>query len=118
MEYNELTVLSLDYIHGTDTVTSNVSASGVFHTLNTAYLNATNFGAIGIRDPDLSIQNTYGLGTTDMAMIVINLSACFPSTNGIEPGKTFIGRFVPEIGASGVFLVSAPNAFDNRVVEL
>jgi len=118
LEYNELTVLSLEYLQGSETVTSSVNGSGVFHTLNHSYLNATKFGAIGVRDPDNSIQNTFGLGTNDMAMIVLNLTAAFPSTGGLEPGNSFMGRFVPEIGASGVFLVSAPNAFDNRVVEL
>ena len=58
------------------------------------------------------------MGSQDLAMIVINLTAAFPDTAGVEPGAEFLGRFVPEIGAAGIFLVSTPNAFDNRVVEL
>ncbi len=118
LQYDNLTVLSLKYHNGTDSVISTVHEDGVFHTLNMSTLGATNFGAIGIRDSDLSIQNTYGMGSGDMAMIIINLTASFPETGGLEPGEELLGRLVPEIGAAGIFLVSAPNAFDNRAVEL
>jgi flagellin FlaB len=118
LQYDNLTVLSLNYHNGTDSVISSVNNDGVFHTLNMSVINANEFGAIGIRDSDRSIQNTYGMGSGDMAMIIINLSAAFPDTNGLVPGEALTGRLVPEIGAAGIFLVSAPNAFDNRVVEL
>ncbi len=118
LQYDNLTVLSLNYNNGTDSVISTVNESGIFNTLDMRTLGATNFGAIGIRDSDQSIQNTYGMGTGDMAMILINLTASFPDTGGLEPGEELLGRLVPEIGAAGIFLVSAPNAFDNRVVEL
>ena len=118
IEYDNLTVLSLDYEHGSDTVTGSVSAAGIFQTLNVSALTSTKFGAIGIRDPDNSIVNSYGLGTNDMAMIIINLTAAFPETGGLATGESFYGRIVPEIGAAGIFLVSAPNAFNHRVVDL
>jgi len=118
IEYDNLTVLSLDYEHGSDTVTGSVSAACIFQTLNVSALTSTKFGAIGIRDPDNSIVNSYGLGTNDMAMIIINLTAAFPETGGLATGESFYGRIVPEIGAAGIFLVSAPNAFNHRVVDL
>jgi flagellin FlaB len=118
IEYDNLTVLELDYQNGNETVTNIVSSDGVFHTLNHSKLSSTNFGAIGIRDADNSIINSYGLGTNDLVLVIVNLTAAFPNTQGIPPGEEFYGRLVPEIGSSGMFFVSAPNAFDHRVVEL
>jgi len=125
LQYDNLTVLSLDYANAngvdandTGTVAGNVSSQGIFHTLNHSHLDATEFGVIAIRDSDNSVENSYGLGTNDMVMIIINLTAAFPDTRGISPGEEFYGRFVPEVGSAGIFYVSAPNAFDHRVVAL
>jgi len=122
IEYDNLTVLTLDYTDknadGGGTVNGTVSEHGVFQTLNHTCLDATDYGVVAIRDSDNSVVNSYGLGTQDMVMVIINLTAAFPDTNGIEPGEEFYGRFVPEVGAAGIFYVSAPNAFDHRVVEL
>lgn len=118
LQYDNLTVLSLNYWNGTDTVTSTVGNGGVFHTLNHSCLTSSSFGVIGVRDSDLSVQNTFGLGTGDMCMIIINLTATFPDTGGLTPGEELYGRLVPETGAAGIFLCNAPNAFDNRVVNL
>jgi len=51
-------------------------------------------------------------------MIIINLTAAFPDSGGLGTGEEFYGRLVPEIGAAGIFFVSAPNAFNHRVVDL
>ena len=125
IEYNNLTVLSLDFAHAAPsdtsdpgTVEGSVNANGIFHTLNHTYLNSTNFGIVAIRDSDSSVTNSYGLGTSDLAMIIVNLTAAFSSTSGLPTGEEFYGRLVPEVGSSGIFYVSAPNAFDHRVVEL
>jgi flagellin FlaB len=125
IEYDNLTVLSLDHTNadGVDandsgTVSGSVSQDGIFHTLNHSHLGATNFGLVAIRDSDNSIVHSYGLGTSDMVMIIINLTAAFSESGGLDPGEEFYGRLVPEIGAAGIFFVSAPNAFDHRVVEL
>jgi len=122
IQYDNLTVLSLDYSQanhaGGGTITGTVSDSGVFHTLNHSCLDATDYGVIAIRDSDDSIVNSFGLGTSDMVMVIINLTAAFPDTQGIEPGEEFYGRFVPEVGSAGIFYVNAPNAFDHKVVEL
>ena len=118
IEYDNLTVLSLDYSDGTDSVTGSVNSNGIFQTLNHSVLTSTNFGAIAVRDSDDSVVNSYGLGTNDLALLIINLTAAFPDTGGLEPGEDFYGRLVPEIGAAGIFFVSAPNAFNHRVVDL
>lgn len=117
IELDNLTVLSLNY-QDNDVVKSNISSDGVFHTLNHSNLTSTNFGVIAIRDADNSVVNTYGISTSDLVMIIINISDAFSTTSGLETGEEFMGRIVPEIGSSGLFLVSAPNAFDHRVVPL
>ena len=118
IEYNNLTVLSLDHSHGTYTVNGSVSNDGIFHTLDHSYLTSTNFGAVAIRDPDGSVLNSFGMGTNDLVMIIINLTAAFSETDGLEPGEEFYGRIVPEIGSAGIFMVSAPNAYDHRVIDI
>ena len=118
IEYDNLTVLSLNYGDGSDSVNGSVNSNGIFQTLNLSVLTSTNFGVIAVRDSDDSVVNSYGLGTNDLALIIINLTAAFPDTGGLEPGEDFYGRLVPEIGAAGIFFVSAPNAFNHRVVDL
>jgi len=122
IEYNNLTVLSLNYADD-DTadggsISGSVSSDGIFHTLNHSCLTSTNFGAIAIRDSDNSITNSYGLGSSDLVMLIVNLSSAFSETQGLPTGEEFYGRLVPEVGSAGIFFVSAPNAFDHRVVEL
>jgi len=118
LEYDNLTVLALDYQDGTDAVTGNVNPEGIFHTLNHTCLNSTNYGVIAVRDSDNSIVNSYGVSTNDMAIIIINLSSTFETNGGLLPSEEFVGRLVPEVGSAGIFLVSAPNAFTHRVVDL
>ncbi|MBS3748647.1 MAG: flagellin [Candidatus Thermoplasmatota archaeon] len=118
LQHDNLTVLELNYQNDSDSVNSTVSPDGIFHTLNTGVLNSTNFGLIAIRDQDNSIVNNYGISTHDLAIVIINLTAAFSDTEGLEPREEFYGRLVPEVGSAGIFMVSAPNTFDHRVVEL
>jgi len=118
LQHDNLTVLSLCHGSGTDGVTSSVSSDGIFHSLNHSVLTSINYGVIAIRDQDSSITNSYGIGTNDLAIVIINLSAAFSDSGGLEPSGEFYGRLVPEVGSAGIFMVSAPNAFDQRVVEL
>lgn len=118
LEYDNLTILTLDFTHGSDSIVGSVSSDGIFHTLNNSVLNSTNFGAIALRDPDNSIVNNHGIGTNDLVVIMINLSATFRDTDGLEPGQEFYGRLVPEVGSAGIFMVSAPTAFPHKVVDL
>ncbi len=118
LQHDNLTVLSLCYNNGSNGVTESVSSDGIFHTLNHSVLTSVNYGIISIRDQDNSIINNFGIGTNDLAIIIINLTAAFSETGGLEPSEEFYGRLVPEVGSAGIFMVSAPNAFDHRVVEL
>ena len=117
IEYENLTVLGLNW-QDNDVVTETINQDGVFHTLNHANLTSTEYGVIAIRDSDSSIISVYGMGTSDLAMIIINVTAAFPETGGLPSGEEFMGRLVPEVGSAGIFLVSAPNAFAHRVVDL
>ena len=114
IQYNNFTVLSLN----TNAKATTVSSDGVFHTLNKSQLNATNYGVIAIHDSDSSISNSNGLSGSDQAMLIINVTAALSTTSGLNPGETLDGRLVPEVGASGIFVINAPNAFKYRVVEL
>jgi len=94
IQYDNLTVLTLDY---NNSVAGSVSSDGVFHTLNLTLLDSTNFGIIALHDSDGSITNTYGMGTSDTAMVVINITASFPDTGGLDSGEKFVGRIVPDV---------------------
>ena len=129
IEYDNLTVLALAYEHFVDngvlynnqqngSISAEVSSNGVFHTLNLSCLTSTNYGAIAIRDSDTSLINSFGMSPSDLIMVIVNLSAAFPETGGLEPGEEFFGRVVPEVGSSGIFMVSAPNAFSRMVIDL
>jgi flagellin FlaB len=117
IELDNLTVLSLNYIDN-DVIHNIVSSDGIFHTLNHSNLSSTNFGVIAIRDADNSVVNNHGIGKSDLIMIILNLSATFSTTGGVPTGEEFMGRLVPEVGSSGLFMVSVPNTFDHRIVPL
>ena len=118
LEHDNLTVLSLDFQNGNQTITSNLSSDGIFHTLNHTCLQSNNFGVIAIRDTDNSITKNHGISKNDLAIVIINMSAVLKQKGGLEPSGEISGRLVPEVGSSGIFLVNAPNAYTQRVVEL
>lgn len=98
-----------------------ISSNGytsIFHALNLSQLNGTNYGVISIHDRDDSIIKTNGMGATDQAILLVNLSAVLPETGGLMPGETIEGTLVPDFGGSGVFVAQAPMAFKYQVCEL
>jgi archaeal flagellin FlaB len=114
LQLNNFTVLSLN----PDCKADHVAEGGVFSTLNFSNLNATNYGVIAIHDADNSIDNSNGLGTSDQAMLIVNLTAALLETGGLMPGENLEAKLVPEVGSSGIFVVQAPNAFKYRVCEV
>ncbi|MCK4996125.1 MAG: hypothetical protein KAR55_04480, partial [Thermoplasmatales archaeon] len=114
MQNDNLTALRLD----TGEVSDNVSANGVFNTLNMDNLGATEFGIIATHDRDSSIVNNFGMSTDDQAMLIINLTAALPANGGLLPGGDINGNIVPEFGSSGIFIIMTPSAFTTRIVEL
>jgi len=114
LQLDNFTVLNLN----TNCKNDSVAEGGIFRTCNLSRLNATNYGVIAIHDADHSIFNSNGLSTSDQAMLIINLTATFKETGGLMAGETLEGKLVPEVGAAGIFVVNAPNAFKYRVAEL
>ena len=114
LQLDNYSVLSMNTYCKTNTV----GIGGIFHSLNLSMLNATNYGVIAIHDADQSIMKTNGLSTADQAIIIVNLTAALPMTQGLMAGETLESKLVPDFGVEGIFLVNAPDAFKYRVVEV
>jgi flagellin FlaB len=114
IQYNNYSVLSLNVNCKADTL----GDGGVFNAINLSKLNATNYGVLAIHDADGSLMKSNGLGTSDQAMLIVNLSAVLPTTHGLLAGETIESRLVPEVGAAGIVVVNSPSAFKYRVVEV
>ena len=114
LSMNNYSVLSLNPASKANRVTE----SGIFNTLNLSLLNATNYGVISINDKDDSVRKTNGISTTDQVILIVNLTAVLNNTKGLLPGDIIEGKLVPDVGASGIFVVQAPNAFKYRVCEI
>ena len=114
LQLDNYSVLSMN----THCKTNTVGIGGIFHSLNLSMLNATNYGVIAIHDADQSIMKTNGLSTADQAIIIVNLTAALPATQGLMSGEVLESKLVPDFGVEGIFLVSAPDAFKYRVVEV
>ncbi len=78
----------------------------------------TKFGIIIIRDPDNSIKTTSGMNSGDRIYVVINLSSIIPEYNGLLKRERIRGEIQPETGSSGIFDITAPAVFTQRVVNL
>ena len=114
LQLDNYSVLSMNTYCKTNTV----GIGGIFHSLNLSMLNATNYGVIAIHDADQSIMKTNGLSTADQAIIIVNLTAALPMTQGLLSGEVLESKLVPEVGVEGIFVVHAPDAFKYRVVEV
>jgi flagellin FlaB len=114
IQLDDYSVLSLNL----SSKANSVSEGGIFNTLNESILNSTNFGVISIHDRDDSIIKTNGMSTTDQAILIVNLTAVLPTTQGLVPGEILEGQLVPDVGSSGIFVIQSPNAFKYRVCNL
>ena len=114
IQLDNYSVLSLNLASKANRVTE----GGIFHTLNLSQLNATTYGVISIHDRDDSVMKTNGISTTDQVILIVNLTAVLPTTNGLLAGEVLEGKLVPDVGASGIFVVQSPNAFKYRVCDV
>jgi len=114
IQLDNYSVLSLNLASKANRVTE----GGIFHTLNLSRLNATTFGVISIHDRDDSVMKTNGISTTDQVILIVNLTAVLPTTKGLPAGEVLEGKLVPDVGASGIFVVQSPNAFKYRVCDV
>ena len=104
----------------------NVNNQSVFYTPITNGSNFTildnvsalDFGVIVLHDADGSVTNTYGMNSGDKILIIINLTALIPESNGLPAREDISGEIQPELGSSGTFECTAPAVFSNRVVDL
>ncbi|MFH1100518.1 MAG: hypothetical protein V1726_00580 [Methanobacteriota archaeon] len=111
-----LTVLTL--ATDSDLCMLGASADGIFETLNMSKLNSTKYGVIATHDGDQSVIISHGISTEDTVILMVNLSAAFPESNGVATGQRFSGRLVPELGSAGTFLCETPMVYEHRVVPL
>jgi archaellin len=79
---------------------------------------STEFGCIAIHDPDTSITRTQGMNSGDRCILIINLSAIIPATNGLPARESVSGTLTPEIGIKSQYDVTAPAVFSKRIVAL
>lgn len=122
-QYDNLTLLTFNESLVAKSNTDNKSimktpvSSGSDQTILGSSTN-TKFGIIIIRDPDNSIKSTSGMNSGDRIYVVINLSAIIPEYNGLLKREHIRGEIQPETGSSGIFDITAPAAFTQRVVNL
>ena len=121
--YENLSVLTLNTSLVIDVNTDNKSvfytpvSSGSSDTLLNK-TTAVKFGVIAVHDPDSSVTNTNGINSGDRIYIIINLSAIISSDGGLLARESISGKIQPEIGAPGVYDVTAPAVFSKRIIDL
>ena len=123
IKYNNLSILALNESLVQDV---NTDSKSVFYTPIAPGSNETildnlssvDFGVIVLHDADNSVTNTYGMNSGDKVLVIINLSAIIPETNGLPSREDISGEIQPELGSSGTFECTAPAVFSNRIVDL
>jgi len=121
--YDELYVTKFD---PTLLQTVNLDNKSVFFTPNetgssTWLINLTNtttFATLSMHDYDDSIVKTYGMNDGDRALLIVNATALIPSQNGLGTRKTISGEVRSETGAGGIYEITTPAVYSERVVDL
>jgi archaellin len=54
----------------------------------------------------------------DRAYIMVNISALISDDNGLATRTKISGQILPEVGSTGIFEVTSPAVFIQRVVDL
>ena len=100
----------------TSNVFSNSISNGLFETVNSSLLTATQFGIMVIRDIDNSCTLTNpSINDEDLVVLLINTSQCF---SGISTRIKVFGNVVPEQGISGIISFITPSSFIDTIIEL
>jgi archaeal flagellin FlaB len=90
--------------------------NGLFGTVNSSQLTATQFGIMVIRDIDGSCTSTSpNINEEDLVVLLVNTSKCF---SGISTRTEVNGNVVPEQGISGVISFITPSAYIDTIIEL
>ena len=121
--YENLSILTLDtnLISNVNTDNKSIFETPISAGSNNTILDGsskTTFGIIAIHDPDGSVLTTQGINSGDRIILILNLSAISPSEGGLPPRTEISGEIQPETGAPGVFDVTSPAVFSQRIIHL
>jgi len=123
IKYDNLSILALNesLVQAVNTDGQSVFYTPVYSGSNYTILDnvsAVDFGVIVLHDADGSVTNTYGMNSGDKVLIIVNLTALIPGSNGLPAREDIAGEIQPELGSSGTFECTAPAVFSNRIVDL
>ncbi len=97
--------------------TQNLFGSSVWNNLSSANGNPTNFGVVGITDPQHGLTAHYPvLSRGAQAAIIVNVTNTFGSNLTQNEGVT--GQLTPETGVSTTINFVAPEAFISNAITL
>jgi len=104
-------VLSYD-----STVYSATVSNGLFGTVNSSNLTATEYGLMKIRDVDNSCSSTNPtVNDDDLVILLVNSTSCF---SGISTRTRVTGSIIPEYGINGVVSFVTPSSNFDTIIEL
>ena len=115
--YISLSDTSKEVILNYSTSVFNTSiTNGLFGTVNSSLLTATQYGIMVIRDIDNSCTSTSPIiNDEDLVVILVNTSQCF---SGISTRTEVSGNVVPEQGISGVISFTTPSTYIDTIIDL
>jgi len=115
--YISITDTSKEVILNYSTSVFNTSiANGLFGTVNSSQLTATQYGIMVIRDIDDSCTSTNPIiNDEDLVVMLVNTSQCFL---GISTRTEISGNVVPEHGISGVISFTTPITYIDTIIDL
>ena len=100
----------------TTSVFSSSISNGLFGTVNSSMLTATQFGIMVIRDIDGSCSSTEPtINNEDLVVLLVNTSKCF---SGLSTRTEVSGNVVPEQGISGVISFTTPSTYIDTIIDL
>lgn len=99
-----------------NTCFSSSVSNGLFSTLNSSNLTATEYGVMVIRDIDNSCTaSSPVINENDLVVLLVNTTQCF---SGISARTQVFGTVNPEYGVSGVISFTTPAALVDTIVDL
>jgi flagellin FlaB len=115
--YISITDTSKEVILNYSTSVFSTSVSnGLFGTVNSSWLTATQYGIMVVRDIDSSCTSTSPvINDEDLLVILVNTSQCF---SGIGTRTEVSGNIVPEQGISGIISFTTPSTYIDTIIDL
>jgi flagellin FlaB len=115
--YISITDTSKEVILNYSTSVFSTSVSnGLFGTVNSSLLTATQYGIMVVRDIDSSCTSIGPvINDEDLVVILVNTSQCF---SGIGTRTEVSGNIVPEQGISGIISFTTPSTYIDTIIDL